>query len=300
VNQLKQIDYFLAVVRENSFTRAAETLYISQSSLSQYIHSLEKQIGLPLLSRSKNGPIKLTEAGELYYASALQIEAIRNTLDLQLETLKGKSRSNITWGHAGKQGVYFLSLLLPLFPDLQFNIIQSTAEQLERMILDGSIDIACSAVVKKNPAFSYYKLQTDTLNIAVSNNHPLAHMGAEISGEETPAVSLTEFSDSAFILQRDNTIVRKEINQLFKKVGFEPNVELEVQSTFHALSPLSGGNYVAFAPSGYNYPGVRFLRLKEQQHYTTYLYCRQDMESSPIISKIFAEAKKMKVNLVDN
>lgn len=297
LNQIKQIDYFLAVVRENSFTRAAESLYLSQSSLSQYIHSLEKQIGLPLLSRSKTGPISLTEAGELYYAAALQIEAIRNTLDIQIETLKGKYRNNISWGHAGKHGVYLLSRLLPLFPELQFNIIQSSAEELENMLLAGTLDIACSAVMKKNPALFYQELYSDTLHIAVSSSHPLSHLGAETSGDVTPTVSISELANEPFVLQRSNTIVRKEINQLFKKASITPCVEMEVESTFHALSALSGGNYVAIVPSGYNYPGVRFIRLVEQQPYSIHLYCRQELGTSPTISKIFSEAKKLPPNL---
>ena len=289
--QIKQIDYFLAVVRENSFTRAAKALYISQSSLSQYIRSLEEQIGLPLFSRSKNGPIKLTEAGELYYASAIQIETIRNALNLQIETLKKKSRSSITWGHAGKQGIHFLSLLLPLFHEMQFNVIQSSTAELEQMLLNGTIDLACSAVIKKNPALAYHMLRSDTLNIAVSSSHPLASFGADTSGDPTPAVSISEFSTSSFVLQDANTTTRLAINQLCKKADFTPSIELEVTSTFHALSVLSGGNYASFVPGGYTFPGVRFIRLKEQQPFSVYIYCRKDTESDQTISKIISVAK---------
>lgn len=293
MNQIKQIDYFLAVVRENSFTRAAKTLYISQASLSQYIRSLEEQIGLPLLLRSKNGPIQLTEAGKSYYASAVQIEAIRNALDFQLEMLKRKNKNSIVWGHTGKQGISFLSRVLPLFQELQFNIIQSSSAELERMLLDGTIDIACGAVAQKNPALIYHKLQTDTLNIAVPSSHPLASLGTEVSGEGTAAVPISQFSDSLFVLQGTHTIIRQTINRLFQKADFVPAIGLEVESTFHALSTLSGGNYVTLVPSGYTQPGVQFIKLKEQQLYSIYIYCRKEMEREPTVEKIISAVRRL-------
>ena len=295
MNRIKQIDYFLAIARERSFSHAAKALYISQSSLSQYIQSLEKQIGLPLFLRAKNGPIKLTEAGEIYYASAIQIESIRNSLDLQLGKLKKNNHTSITWGHAGKQGIHVLSQILPLFQELQFHVMQSSTAELEQMLLSGTIDLACSAVIKKNSSLAYHKLLSDTLNIAVSSSHPLASLGSDTSGAPTPAVSISEFSNSLFVLQDTNTTTRQAINQLFKKADFTPCIELEVASTFHALSALSGGNYASFVPGGYTFPGVRFIRLKEQQPFSLYIYCRKEKESEHGISKIISAAKNLRL-----
>ena len=58
---IKQIKYFQAIVRHQSFTKAAEECYISQSAISQQIQALEKELGIQLLKREKR-KIKLTEA----------------------------------------------------------------------------------------------------------------------------------------------------------------------------------------------------------------------------------------------
>ena len=58
-------EYFLTIAREKSISRAAEKLYISQSSLSQYIAKLEDALEVKLFDRSRN-PIQLTEAGRIY------------------------------------------------------------------------------------------------------------------------------------------------------------------------------------------------------------------------------------------
>ena len=293
MNQIKQIDYFLAVVRARSFTKAAETLYVSQSSLSQYISSLEQQIGMPLLLRAGNKPLQLTEAGQIYYTAAAQMEGIRNNAAMQIQLLKTQSRTKISWGHAGKQGLYLLGLLLPLFQDLQINVIQSPVGDLEEMLLSGTLDIACSAIVDMNPAFSYYMWENDYLNAAVSPDHPFFHLGSERAGDSPEAISLQSFSDSSFVLQRGDTTIRKEIDRLFATAACIPHIKMEVKSTFHALSVLSGNKQVAIVPDGYTFPNIRFIRLIERQNYPVYVYCRKDAMQNTALQQIFSEVKRL-------
>ncbi len=71
---LRQIKYFQAVVRHNSFSEAAEECHISQSAISQQIQALEKELGFPLLER-KNRRFSLTPAGEHFYKKSLVLIA---------------------------------------------------------------------------------------------------------------------------------------------------------------------------------------------------------------------------------
>ena len=66
---LKQIKYFIAVVDRNSFTEAAEQMYISQSAISQQIQSLEKELGVTLIKR-ENRKFSLTPAGDYFYRNS--------------------------------------------------------------------------------------------------------------------------------------------------------------------------------------------------------------------------------------
>ena len=66
---LKQIRYFQAVVRNNSFSEAAEECFISQSAISQQIQALERELGFALLER-KNRKINLTSAGDYFYKNS--------------------------------------------------------------------------------------------------------------------------------------------------------------------------------------------------------------------------------------
>ena len=72
----KQLKYGLVLARDGSFSRAANTLNITQPSLSQYIRKIEKELGTELFDRA-NGDVRLTDAGRVY------LEAGRQILDLE-------------------------------------------------------------------------------------------------------------------------------------------------------------------------------------------------------------------------
>ena len=71
---LRQIKYFQGVVRNNSFSKAAEECHISQSAISQQIQALERELGFALLVR-KNRKFELTPAGEHFYQKSLILTA---------------------------------------------------------------------------------------------------------------------------------------------------------------------------------------------------------------------------------
>lgn len=72
---IRQINGFLTIVEKESFTAAAEELFISQSALSQQIRQLENQIGFTLFDRS-NRKVTLTEAGRSFYQTAIKMQAL--------------------------------------------------------------------------------------------------------------------------------------------------------------------------------------------------------------------------------
>ena len=67
---VKQQEYFVAIVEEGSISKAAKKLYISQPTLSQFLSKLEAAEGAKLVTRSSNNSLGLTEAGKLFYESA--------------------------------------------------------------------------------------------------------------------------------------------------------------------------------------------------------------------------------------
>ena len=71
---LRALRYFVEVVRTNSFTRAAQTLHVTQPTISKMVKQLEQELGGPLLLREGRG-VQLTDAGQVVYARGLQVLA---------------------------------------------------------------------------------------------------------------------------------------------------------------------------------------------------------------------------------
>jgi DNA-binding transcriptional LysR family regulator len=70
--EFRHLRYFVTVAQERNFTRAAEKLHIAQPPLSRQIHDLEAELGISLLDRDSR-PVRLTEAGRLFYEHAILV-----------------------------------------------------------------------------------------------------------------------------------------------------------------------------------------------------------------------------------
>lgn len=83
---LKQLEYILAIAEHGNISRAATSLYISQSALNQQLLHLEKELGMKLFHRDKRNLIP-TPAGKIYLESAREILKIKKTLILSFMIL---------------------------------------------------------------------------------------------------------------------------------------------------------------------------------------------------------------------
>ena len=119
----RTLQYLSEVHKEQSFSRAAEKLNISQPSLSLTIKKFEEQIGLQLFDRSTI-PIRLTEAGKIYMEGVRQILAIENDLEVFLDDYDASRTGSLTVGTPHMFASYLLPNLIARFLQ-QFPFINS-------------------------------------------------------------------------------------------------------------------------------------------------------------------------------
>ena len=141
--ELRQLNYFVAIAEEHSFTRAAERLWVAQPGLSTQIRRLESELGVRLFERRPRG-VDLTDAGELFLERARKAvaaaELARSTGDDLRAGLIGTIRLGIVtgagWPHLGE--------LLRRFghdrPDVELTVVESYAGTLLRHLHDGRLD----------------------------------------------------------------------------------------------------------------------------------------------------------------
>ena len=88
----KYLSYILTIAKKENMTKAAEELFVSQSTLSQYLSKLESELGTPLFYRSK-GRLTLTAAGRLYIDAAEKVMSIKDNLYQNIQNLDNRGSS---------------------------------------------------------------------------------------------------------------------------------------------------------------------------------------------------------------
>lgn len=141
---LRQMKYFASVVKNNSFTEAAEECYISQSAISQQIQALENELGVTLLVR-ENRKFHLTIAGEYFYRQCVPL--LEEVEELRQETIRiaRQNRQQLRIGYLKSYGGYELQHAVAAFaqisPDTELRVINGTHEELYDALRFDEVDL---------------------------------------------------------------------------------------------------------------------------------------------------------------
>src|SRR5690349_4022870 len=135
--ELRQLRYFVTVVNEGSFTRAAEKLHIAQPPLSRQIQQLEEELGAQLLDR-KSRPLSLTDTGRFVYEHALDVLERIEVMQMMTSRLAKFGQGRFTIGFVGSTLYGRLPEVVRRFrssyPDLEVSLLElTTIEQVQAL-----------------------------------------------------------------------------------------------------------------------------------------------------------------------
>ena len=178
---LKQIKYFHAVVRCNSFSEAAEECYISQSAISQQVQTLERELGVTLLKR-ENRRFSLTPAGEHFYRQSLLLTADFERLCKETAQIAHGDdytlRIGYLKGYGGSEFQKAVAEFTAKHPDVPVDIKNGNHEDLYELLRTDKVDLVLN---DQRRAFSneYVNtiLTTIECHIEISARNPIAGMG---------------------------------------------------------------------------------------------------------------------------
>lgn len=230
------------IAKEQSFSKAAQKLFIAQPSLSLMVKALETELGTPLFDRSSK-PIHLTEAGEEYVRAAEQIQEIEHAYSEYIVALNNLDTGSLRIG----SNQLLSSLVLPRYisgfmqnhPKIQISLTDANSTTLENEISNGALDIVIDNSVLPEDLFERSYLTSEHLLLAVPKQFPennackLCRLsyedilnGRHINGADP--VSLEYFTETPFILMNRNNDTRKQSNTIFQESGFTPKVLFEM------------------------------------------------------------------------
>jgi DNA-binding transcriptional LysR family regulator len=221
---LLQLEHFLAVVDEGSFTRAAERVYRTQSAISQSIKKLEDTVGAPLFARDAP-ELCLTPSGKLLAEYARKMVRVRDEAMRSLDDLKRLVVGRLSVAAHESAAVYLLpgplKAYLRTHPEIRVGIYRSRLDEIPRQVLDREVDVG---FVKDEPIFRELKcvqIHDDQMVLIGSPAHPLSVQGK---------VALRDLVDEHFVLHHQCAATTQRIMDLFQQHGSRCKVAAELWS----------------------------------------------------------------------
>ena len=155
--EIRVLEYFLAVAREQNISRAAEFLHLTQPTLSRQLIDLEKELGKQLMIRG-NRKITLTEDGMLLRKRAEEIINLVHKTESEVKQSGDVISGNIFIGAGETEGVRYIAKIAKkikdLYPDVQFHIVSGDAidicEKLDKGLLDFAVLLGKTDASKYN------------------------------------------------------------------------------------------------------------------------------------------------------
>ena len=269
----KQAKYIKLIAQCGTITAAAKLLYVSQPSLSQMLHQVEEELGMPIFDRSVS-PMVLTYAGEKYIQAANRILAANDQVENQIRELKQEKSGRIRLGISVSRGIQILPKLLPMFsaeyPDVIIELTERGSAELEEALISGQIDLALAAIEPTSHNITYELVEKETQGLLAGKDSLVAQRFS--SG--TP-VSLLEAANDRFVSLTKGHSSRLVQDKLFRLYDISPKILLETDSLEIARRLTMEAGACMIIPSTYidayiSVMGGEFFPLKEyetQRHF---------------------------------
>lgn len=224
---ISRYEIFCKVIETGSFTRAAEELGYTQSSVSQTVKNLENELGAILIERKKDG-IALTSDGKNFYPYIDSIAAAERALDEKRRELNGLTNSVITIGtFTGVSRTVLPSLMKSfqdIYPTVSFVLQQGEYTGISEWIQSGRVDFgfinqSAAKGIKTNPLYEEQMLAV------APQNHPFA---------ARESVSLSEIAEEPFILLDEGE--HSVPLTAFAQNSLNPNISYKVTDDYTILA----------------------------------------------------------------
>lgn len=218
----KEIRYMLAIRRYGSITKAADSLFITQSALSKAVKNIERQIGSPLFSRIGNDLVP-THIGNRYMDYAEKIFQIGSDWNSECEDLLGEEKGQLTIAVALMRGSCLLPDILSRFysryPDVQIHLLEESHSVEKQLALSPNVDFAIYNSTATDPAQTAEYLGQEEIVLVASPHHPLAEKAVVRDGYCYPWMDIRHTEQEAYILHPQDQTTGRISAGLFKKAG---------------------------------------------------------------------------------
>ncbi|MDT5158638.1 MAG: hypothetical protein QOC61_4 [Acidobacteriota bacterium] len=220
--ELAQLEFFMRVVEEGSFSKAADRVFRTQPAVSIAVRRLEEEIGAPLFDRAQKTPT-LTDTGRVLYDYARRMLALRDQARDAVTELRELRTGRVRVGANESTSLYLLPDLILTYraqhPAVKVEIFRQTSERLTREVLDRNVDFALLAFEPTDRDLASFPVLKDELVLIMSPKHALV-------GRDSVAVK--DLGDEQFLAHNVKSASRVKVIDTFARHHTPLNITLEL------------------------------------------------------------------------
>lgn len=240
--ELNHVKEFIALTKTENYLEAAENLFISQSSLSKHIKSLEVELGTTLFDRTTR-QVKLNEAGKVFLKYAQQLIDVQHQCNTALINLKEAEEQSLTIGSIPIMAPYGITDMLIDFKKanvkINLSIIEGETEQLKQKLRNDDCDLIFirrlpdqKEVTEDLDDFAVINFTTDYLVAVLPNDHPLANQAL---------IDLSELKNEEFLFLPPHSVMHNISLQACRQAGFTPSIAYTGKRAENIIDLVSKG-----------------------------------------------------------
>lgn len=246
---LRDFEYLIALAEEGSVSKAADRLFMAQSSLSQFLQQYESELGVKLFLRTSKG-ISPTRNGEIFIGHLRRLKAEFRQAKSELYDSEGMRGGRVVLGISSFRGQQTLPRILrrfgELYPEVRVQVEEHNSMKLEELLLDGKLDVAVIALPATKLKNEAHFLKKEEIYLVAAKGHPLLADAHEIPDGPGRWVSLAAAAKHPFILSYHDTMMGSISRELFQKHRVKYEARFDTITAAMAVSMAEAGLGLAF------------------------------------------------------
>ncbi|MCT4702937.1 LysR family transcriptional regulator [Enterobacteriaceae bacterium H20N1] len=239
---IRTLRYFVEVVRQQSFTRAAEKMFVTQPTISKMLRNLEDELGCTLLIRNGR-KLLLTDTGQVVYQRGLAILAEFRQLEAELGDINHLSKGVLRLGIPPMVGMLMtgpISLYRQRYPGVELKISEFGSLTVQQAVMNGELDLAMTALpVEAENTFFTQPLFRHPLCVLVPRSGPWVTRTSIV-----PA----ELAAHPLLIYNEDFALSSQLMQLFHDHGFTPRIAVRSGQWDFLAAMVQAGIGIAILP----------------------------------------------------
>jgi DNA-binding transcriptional LysR family regulator len=236
---LNSLIVFYEVVKLDSFSRAADLLFMTQPGVSNHVAQLEAQTGTRLLIRKK-GTYTLTKEGKIVFKYAEKIEATARGLETAIKGMRQDTSPLLKIATTPVYSKVMVPYILGSFqkdnPDIMIALDAGSSDDLVETLLDMKNDVVIAASQKGSKSIAIFPLLKEELVAIVPRDHPLS---------SRTSLSLRDIQGYPLIIREKGSATRNAVCAVLESMKIKPSVLIDMKSTEFIKEWVSQGKGIS-------------------------------------------------------